>query len=331
VEVDTPRAGYPAGFAGKNLKHPIFAPLPERGLATRAELIANPRQGLPTGKPTILVRRTRASRNPWRIKAFLDPVGKPAKNNFLIVRSDRADVPPLFLWALLNSPLANAFMARDTMQRDNADGDLADVPVPRLSPAGVAAVVDAATRYREAALANEKAAKAKAAQRRGASPLFESGSSDSPLVAGDDVRTALLRLDAAVLRLYGLPVRLERQLLNFFREHERPDVGCTFGDYYPADFKSLVPLHKYISAGYRGSTVDQVAIRMKPDASSAGTAALRAAAEAFGVDQGRPDRFGRALALLDKWTNENAEFDARVSPQIEKALRETAPRHFPES
>lgn len=41
-------------------------------------------------------------------------------------------------------------------------------------------------------------------------------------------------------------------------------------------------------------------------------------------------RYARALALLDKWTSENAEFDARVDPLIEKALRETAPRHFPE-
>ncbi|MFN0010189.1 MAG: class I SAM-dependent DNA methyltransferase [Phycisphaerales bacterium] len=331
VEVDKPRAGYPAGFAGKNRKHPIFAPLPECGLATRPELIANPRQGLPTGQPTILVRRTRASRSPWRIKAFLDPAGKPAKNNFLVVRSERAEVPPLFLWALLNSPIANAFMARDTMQRDNADGDLADIPMPPISSAGVAAVVAAATRYCEVALANERAATAKAALRRKEAPLFESEAADAPSTVGGDIRMALLELDAAVLRLYGLPLRLERQLLDFFRKKGRPDVGCTFGDYFPAEFKSLVPLHKYISAGYRGSTVDQVAARMKPDGSSAGTAALRAAAEAFGVDQGRPERLGRALALLDKWTRENADFDARVGPQIERALRETAPRHFPES
>ena len=112
---------------------------------------------------------------------------------------------------------------------------------------------------------------------------------------------------------------------------ERKGVGCTFGDYYPGEFKSLVPLHKFISAGYRGSTVDQVAARMKPDASSAGTAALRAAAKSLGVDDQRTDRYARALALLDKWTSENADFDARVAPLIEDALRETAPRHIPDS
>jgi len=209
-------------------------------------------------------------------------VGKPAKNNFLTVRSQRADVPPLFLWALLNSPIANAFMARDTMQRDNRDGDLANIPVPTLSPAGVAAIVNAASQYRKVALACEKEVAKRAAQRRNAAPLFNRGAEEVPASVGDDVRHALLGMDAAVVRLYSLPVRLERQLLEFLSEHERPDVGCTFTGYYSAGFKSLVPLHKYISAGYRGSTVDQVADRMKPDGSSAGTAALRAAAEAFG-------------------------------------------------
>lgn len=284
VEVDNPRPGYPAGFAGKNRKHPIFAPLPECGLATRDDLIANPRQGLPTGQPTILVRRTRASRNPWRIKAFLDVAGKPAKNNFLIVRGERADVPPLFLWALLNSPIANAFMARDTMQRDNADGDLADVPMPPISREGVTAVVTSAKRYQELALSQHNAAAARAARRRKAAPLFDAEATELPTSNEDDVRQALLDLDAAVLRQYGLPVRLERQLLDFFRKYVRPDVGCTFGDYYPARFRSLVPLHKFISSGYRGSTVDQVEARFKPDDSSAGTAALRAATEAFGGD-----------------------------------------------
>jgi hypothetical protein len=68
------------------------------------------------------------------------------------------------------------------------------------------------------------------------------------------------------------------------KERRRKGVGCIFGDYYPAGFKSLVPLHKYISPGYRGSTIDQVAARFKPSESSAVTAALRAAAEAFGSD-----------------------------------------------
>ena len=151
-----------------------------------------------------------------------------------------------------------------------------------------------------------------------------------------EVNNLLLALDAAVLTAYGLPMRLERTLLDLFnlpaikkKERQRKGVGCTFGDYYPANFKSLVPLHKYISAGYRGSTVDHVAARMKPDGSSAGTVALRAAAEAFGGDDDKAARYALASALLDKWANEDGDFDARVEPIVDRFLRDSASRHFP--
>ena len=81
-------------------------------------LIENPRQGMAMGKPQVLVNRNRAARNRWRLKALLDPDGRPVKNNFLIVRPKDSRAPALFLWAILNSPIANAFVARDTMKRD---------------------------------------------------------------------------------------------------------------------------------------------------------------------------------------------------------------------
>ncbi|MCH9003612.1 MAG: hypothetical protein IIC02_13660 [Planctomycetes bacterium] len=103
------------------------------------------------------------------------------------------------------------------------------------------------------------------------------------------VSEALLHMDAAVMRAYGLPVRLERAVLDLFRlpqqrkkRRRRKGVGCVFGDYFPADFESLVPLHKYISATYRRSTVAEVAQRMKPGESPAVLAALRTASDAFG-------------------------------------------------
>ncbi|MFH1111231.1 MAG: hypothetical protein V1790_18840 [Planctomycetota bacterium] len=43
----------------------------------------------------------------------------------------------------------------------------------------------------------------------------------------------------------------------------------------------------------------------------------------------RRKRYARLSALLDEWASEPPEFDSRVGPLIEKALRESAPRHFP--
>ena len=100
-----------------------------------------------------------------------------------------------------------------------------------------------------------------------------------------------MRMDAAVIRAYSLPVRLERAVLDLFRlphtnrkRRRRKGVGGAFGDYFPANFKSLVPLHKYISSAYRRSTIDQVAARMRPGESESVLQSLRSAAEAFGEE-----------------------------------------------
>jgi N-6 DNA Methylase len=275
--------------------------------------------------PQVLLNYASQARKAWRLKGFYDSVGHAVTNKYTTIRPNVRGPSALALWGLMNSPVANAFAHCGSLKRHTFDGLLKGMPIPAIGAAGWSAIEQAATHYRQLA--------ARVVADNGARPdLFNPSTphaASTPTNA--EVRDALLAMDAAVLRAYALPVRLERQLLDLFNGAERKGVGCTFGDYFPAGFKSLVPLHKYISAGDRGSTVDQVATRMKPDESSAVTAALRAAAEAFGVDQGRPERFGRALALLDKWTSENADFDARVGPQIEKALRETAPRHFPES
>lgn len=105
------------------------------------------------------------------------------------------------------------------------------------------------------------------------------------------VNEALLKMDATVMRAYRLPVRLERAVLDLFRlpparkqRRRRKGVGCTFDDYFPADFGSFVPLHKYISDAYRRSTVDAVTGRMKPGESDGVLEGLRIAADAFGRD-----------------------------------------------
>jgi hypothetical protein len=276
---------YPAGFAGMARgTQEVFATPPLRGLTAKADLIENPRQGMATGRPQVLVNRNRAARNRWRLKAMLDPDGRRVKNNLLVVRPKDSRASALFLWAILNSPIANAFVARDTMKRDNAESAIGKVPIPRLDSRAIDEVLTAARAYRD--LATKCPAPTKRRSRRKPDhPLLFQGSSEVPAEPTDSqICDALLAMDAAVLKLYGLPVRLEKQLLDHFRGHKRPGVGCEFSDYFPADFKSLVPLHKCISSAYRRSTVDQVAARVKPGESAHILAALRSAAEAFGEE-----------------------------------------------
>jgi hypothetical protein len=168
------------------------------------------------------------------------------------------------------------------MRKHNYEGLLSDVPIPHADASDMDNVASVASRYREMAFARAQTVKKQDTVEHGRSPLFEPLEQVPSGPTELEIREALLVLDAAVLRLYNLPAKLERQLLDYFRGEKRRGVGCDFGDYYPADFKSLVPLHKYISAGYRRSTVDDVAGRMRPGESPAVLAGLRNASRAFG-------------------------------------------------
>jgi hypothetical protein len=221
--------------------------------------------GLPTNKPQVLVNYARVSREPWRLKAVLDEGGHALTSRFIAVRPTKPEATTLYLWAILNSPVANAYaFCRSAGKRDVLVGTMRRMPVPRLSSAHVAHIEQAAIRYRTIATSPGQ--------------LFDAAATP------EGIKQALLEMDAAVLRAYDLPVRLERQLLDFFSGVERKGVGCTFTGYFPADLKSLIPLHMYISSAYRRSTIDQVAARMQPGESAHVLASLRSAAEEFGED-----------------------------------------------
>jgi len=59
------------------------------------------------------------------------------------------------------------------------------------------------------------------------------------------------------------------------------------------------------------------------------TPARRSAAENIELSE-RRRRYARLLKRLDEWSADTSGFDEHVAPLIEEALRETAPRHFPD-
>ena len=60
----------------------------------------------------------------------------------------------------------------------------------------------------------------------------------------------LLRIDTAVLNLYDLPASLERELLDYFKDWERPGVPFTFDRYFPKHFEQSVHLRDIIAVKY---------------------------------------------------------------------------------
>jgi hypothetical protein len=107
------------------------------------------------------------------------------------------------------------------------------MPVPKTMPGDVERVADAAKAYLKAARHSSQAA----------SPERE-----------EELRELLLKVDAEVLRLYRLPPRVERMLLDVFAGEQREGVAFGFKRYFPEDFESWIPLHEYLSEGYRQAT-----------------------------------------------------------------------------
>ncbi|MHB9016492.1 MAG: N-6 DNA methylase, partial [Sulfurovum sp.] len=181
-------------------------------------------------KPKIILPASRMSRGHWRFAAAIDTKGRLLNRRFYAVWPKNESVDVKVLAALLNAPLAQAFVYCHQTERDILINQYEAIPTPPLST------------------------------------LVESGAVIGALVSrymeqvGKDVEDAvatLMRIDAEVMRMYKLPPRLERQILDlFWGESRRVDVQ--FNGYIPPDFKSWIPLHVFISDKFRDSTAANI-------------------------------------------------------------------------
>ena len=64
-------------------------------------------------------------------------------------------------------------------------------------------------------------------------------------------------IDAEVLRLYDLPPKYERQLLDLFWEEKRR-VPIDYSGYIPPEYESWIPLHIYISKNFRKTKAQEI-------------------------------------------------------------------------
>ena len=154
----------------------------------RASVIRRPMSGTTVGTPQVLLNYAPASRGPWRLKALIDDRGCPVTSNFVVVRPTTRASSLYSLWALLNSPIANAYAFSHLGKRHNIVGDMRNIPTPR--NASLDTVDHAARAYLDSASSGAEPAK---------------------------LRELLLHLDCEVLKVYSLPLSLENSLLSIFR------------------------------------------------------------------------------------------------------------------
>src|SRR5215204_5101268 len=67
-----------------------------------------------------------------KIKGFFDSDGKPVSSRFLVVRPKDQFLSLEVLWAICNSPLANAYSYSFSGKRDVLAGLMRNMPVPNL-------------------------------------------------------------------------------------------------------------------------------------------------------------------------------------------------------
>jgi hypothetical protein len=256
---DPPRRGDVLGFANVHDDLMIFGLPKIVGINLSSDAIDRLVAGSPTGKPQVLLNYAPVSRDEWRIKATLDEKGQAATNRFITVRAKVATISAVAMWALLNSPVANAFASCHLGKRDLLVGTIRKMPVPALESSSLAQIEQTAMRYR--ALATSPG------------PLYDAAATP------EGMKRALLEMDAAVLRAYNLPPRLEHELLSFFWGVERKGVGCEFRGYYPPDSRPFVPLHRFISDEFQHAKAGEIARRYQPLRSKAALAAIAAITE----------------------------------------------------
>jgi len=209
-------------------------------------------------RPKVILNKATKSRSHWRIAAFSDDSGLVFYQTFTGVWPHDPSLA-VALSAVLNGPVANAFVSTIEGKIDITSDTLKRIPVPAFLPEDIAQISTLVANYRQ-------------------------------ILDGDELQldyakadVLLRQIDAIVLKAYDLPPRLERNLLDFFNGCRR-QVPFDFHDYFPPEFESYFSLHDYISREFQQSTAkavrDRFCIPSKHILQS-----LQAAADAFEIDQ----------------------------------------------
>ena len=222
-----PRKGFVGGFAR------LYPSLKTHELPAKAwfnlapSVIKTRRYGTTSKIPQVLLNYSRVSRESWRLKAFLDREGHPVTSRFLVIRPRDERWSIQALWGICNSPFANAYSYAFSTKRDILAGVMRHMPVPDIDSVDVTPLLDAVNAYLKAVSHQEDG-------------------SISPNTLGK-LKTLHLRIDAEVLRLYGLPPHFERQLLDSFSGIKRRGVPFEQKEYFPQDFTEISRLSELLA------------------------------------------------------------------------------------
>ena len=217
--------------------------------------------GTKRGEPRVVMNHVRTGIRAWRHKAFIDPVGRPATDAFLLISPLAANWSLEVLWAIANGPVASAFTFTNSATKQIGVRLLQRMPVPILSkpPLDLELAVQvyiANAREFTAKYGNENAVlskrentkKAKSASEIPELPLdgLNPKNPDAEFTARERLRALHWRIDAEVLKLYAPPAEVERELLDFFDGVTRFGVPFEQTVYIPSSFREVQRLDEFL-------------------------------------------------------------------------------------
>lgn len=182
--------------------------------------------GTRTGTPQVLLNYARVSRGPWRLKAFLDREGHAVSSRFLTLRPLTNAWTLEGLWALCNSPVANAYAYAFSGKRDVLAGLIREMPVPEID--------------REASTRLNKLVEKYILGSRSQNVLETE-------LGQEQLKYVHWQIDALILALYRLPAHLERLLLELFSNVHRRGVPFKQKEYFPSHYSDEVSLADFLS------------------------------------------------------------------------------------
>lgn len=183
----------------------------------------------PWALPKVIANAARLARGMWRTACFADHDGLIVSQNF------HGIWPKDLRWlkaieAVVNGPLANMFVVAHEGMRHVRKSTLERLPFPRLSSSDADRLGTLVDELRNHLAPIETEMLNRTARERQA-------------------RNLILRIDAEVLRLYDLPPRLEKTLLESFQGEQRR-VPFPFTGYYEVEFSPQLPLWMLTSMAF---------------------------------------------------------------------------------
>ena len=202
-------------------------------LSRRSEDQLNNNYQLPWEQPKVIVNKAARSRSGWRMAAFPDTQGLICYQTFIGVWPESNEYDVYILSAILNGPLANAFIATREGKSDITTEILDLVPLPYFTEYQRAQVKSLTRDYRD---------------RIG-----------SALSDNSELNDLLMKIDAIILDAYMLPPELENQLLCYFQGHgEHRRTTHKFSDYLPPNCEVYFSLSDHLSPEFKTATAGEL-------------------------------------------------------------------------